>query len=1116
MLLTLLAPQSGSGSPGTVAPAAVQASVSIPAPSWGEYADIVQPPILQETGADDATYNSAAFTSTQTWQWTGTSTNSSTGAWTGFRFKIPASIDRTTITDVRLVLTTLDGAGGTATTAIRVEQGPAAQLSSSGARRPDTLWASIGAGSGDTAQVAWTHVGAAADATNTSPNISAAVVAALASINQSTEYLNVMIGPTGSSTSRYRTFSHDDSTPARRPQLLVTARQLVNPTPTVAPVNAATSIPTPTSTPPISIAYTNGTALTFKDLPNSAPGGRNLSLWLPNGTAPETGWPLFMWIHGGFFSQGSRSEIPSSLVNQLLDRGIAVVSVDYRLTEAIAGGAFAEATLSNGNEASFPLGIHDVKVALRFFRRDKLESNLYNIDTDNTIISGHSAGTSIAQFVAFTKGDTTTYSGIYPGSWPAGDIFNPNRHQRPAHVGRSNGAPNTSYPFDFGQNGDTITASGNSLTLNNSYTIKGMFLFAPVVSPQNAVNPTLTPNGSNRIVISLGRRYLVSRSGHAISEASIDTTVYGELDVDKYINPASGSPTINEPYRGKAAVVPDFPIGIVFGTADDLTTKAAHYDQLVTALTNVGYVTGPPTPGVISSEKLTYFELAGVDHEGAKTNATGIANFFSWLDAFSDVIISPESVAATSSIPAPTWGSGTLPTAVAAVTAILQPLINSGTLPTAVAAVSAIPAPGWGQQAVPSSVTAVTTISAPAVSSGATASVSVVASISTIPAPGWGAGPLPTAVAATSSITAPTWGSGTVPAAVAAIAAIPSPTTSSGATAPASVVAAVTAIPASLWGAGLAPAVVTATAAIPAPGVSAGISLTPSVVAATATIPAPSWGAGTLPTSVGAAVSVPEPSWVTGTMVGPSAVAAVAAVPTPLWGSGIAAGVVAVVSSAPTPALSMQITASIVAAGTSVPAPSVISGGAATPSAVGTTAGIPAPFVSAQGTAQPLPAVATSQIPVPILISGSRLVPSGLQVSASIPTPTRKVNVVPAVVVASAAIPAPAATGQWIVSASTVSANSSLPTPLFGSGVVLSAVVSFAVVPEPQAYGPDWLASTQVVAVLPQLPTPRKYVLQPVVLTRKNLNGPETPIGQITWFDGTVETPVDLFWTTGS
>jgi acetyl esterase/lipase len=103
-----------------------------------------------------------------------------------------------------------------------------------------------------------------------------------------------------------------------------------------------------------------------------------LDLHRPQATNP----PLVVYVHGGAWRAGSKSDVP---IAKLLDHGFAIASVDYRLS----------------TEAQFPAQIHDIKAAIRFLRA---KAELFRIDTKRIAIIGSSAGGHLAGLVGVTNG----------------------------------------------------------------------------------------------------------------------------------------------------------------------------------------------------------------------------------------------------------------------------------------------------------------------------------------------------------------------------------------------------------------------------------------------------------------------------------------------------------------------------------------------------------------------------------------------------------------------------------------------------------------------------------------------------------------------------------------
>lgn len=103
-----------------------------------------------------------------------------------------------------------------------------------------------------------------------------------------------------------------------------------------------------------------------------------LDLHLPKQTNP----PLIVYVHGGAWRAGSKSDVP---IAPLLEHGFAIASVDYRLS----------------TEAPFPAQVHDIKAAIRFLRA---KADLFHINAQRIAIIGSSAGGHLAALVGVTNG----------------------------------------------------------------------------------------------------------------------------------------------------------------------------------------------------------------------------------------------------------------------------------------------------------------------------------------------------------------------------------------------------------------------------------------------------------------------------------------------------------------------------------------------------------------------------------------------------------------------------------------------------------------------------------------------------------------------------------------
>ncbi len=117
-----------------------------------------------------------------------------------------------------------------------------------------------------------------------------------------------------------------------------------------------------------------------KDIVYVTVGGKPLALdlYMPSGVDRP---PLVVWIHGGRWMNGDKSDVPMAFVNN----GIATASLDFR----------------QATEARFPAMVHDIKAAIRFLRAKAPE---YRYRADRIAIGGTSSGAHLAALVGVTNG----------------------------------------------------------------------------------------------------------------------------------------------------------------------------------------------------------------------------------------------------------------------------------------------------------------------------------------------------------------------------------------------------------------------------------------------------------------------------------------------------------------------------------------------------------------------------------------------------------------------------------------------------------------------------------------------------------------------------------------
>jgi acetyl esterase/lipase len=108
---------------------------------------------------------------------------------------------------------------------------------------------------------------------------------------------------------------------------------------------------------------------------------QQLDIYLPDaGGGP---FPVVLAIHGGAFAIGDKRDVQVMPFLRGLSRGLAVVSINYRLS----------------GEAIFPAGLQDVKAAIRWLRAHAAE---YSLDASRIVAWGGSSGANLAVMAAVT------------------------------------------------------------------------------------------------------------------------------------------------------------------------------------------------------------------------------------------------------------------------------------------------------------------------------------------------------------------------------------------------------------------------------------------------------------------------------------------------------------------------------------------------------------------------------------------------------------------------------------------------------------------------------------------------------------------------------------------
>ncbi len=115
------------------------------------------------------------------------------------------------------------------------------------------------------------------------------------------------------------------------------------------------------------------------DVPYSDLSSRQkINIYTPESKGPH---PLLVWIHGGAWFMGDRSDFALSHTLPFLKYGYAIASIGYRLAD----------------ETIFPGQVEDAVAAINFLKKHAVE---YQLDGDRFAVMSGSAGTNIAALAA--------------------------------------------------------------------------------------------------------------------------------------------------------------------------------------------------------------------------------------------------------------------------------------------------------------------------------------------------------------------------------------------------------------------------------------------------------------------------------------------------------------------------------------------------------------------------------------------------------------------------------------------------------------------------------------------------------------------------------------------
>ena len=300
---------------------------------------------------------------------------------------------------------------------------------------------------------------------------------------------------------------------------------------------------------------------------------RTFNLYSSANTAPDGGYRVIVWVHGGSFIGGAN--VPNQyMIQACLRKGYAIAAPLYKVVDA----AFPNLTTSYPH----PHAIQDIICFTKHIIDNKLT---YKINTDDLIGTGESAGGHIALDAALCLDDPNINSYSM-----AAVSANPNR--------------SADYPSLNITEGRNITGV--------SY--KAIFSWVGPVSIERT--HALTHDLTKPAVLSyLGTSSMASVRG----EGDLDGYIVGKLKprYSSVQNLITGTESIGV-YRSKEPTKPSFPIGHASMVDDDTVRNGAGVSPLIAALVNLPYeICDYSSTGKISKNGLTFKRSCYGDYPSA-------------------------------------------------------------------------------------------------------------------------------------------------------------------------------------------------------------------------------------------------------------------------------------------------------------------------------------------------------------------------------------------------------------------------------------------------------------------------------------------------------------------
>lgn len=238
---------------------------------------------------------------------------------------------------------------------------------------------------------------------------------------------------------------------------------------------------------------------------------QTIQVYLPEGEAPEGGWPVAVYVPGGGFNVCAN--VPSEYHMGALENGIALIAVNYRapinFSDILAGSmppgnGGIPAELTDRTEIAMEMA-NDVKAALRYITANAEE---LGVNADEILLLGDSAGGGLSSYVTYGQEDFEGFSIAACAGWaPANhDVWTDADWSRTAASADEKDAP---YYLLTGTHDKVCTADDRAVGFVNLMLDKGVNVSFTLIPDALHMDDISNPDNFYDRSIALGMEDLV-------------------------------------------------------------------------------------------------------------------------------------------------------------------------------------------------------------------------------------------------------------------------------------------------------------------------------------------------------------------------------------------------------------------------------------------------------------------------------------------------------------------------------------------------------------------------------------------------------------------------------